>query len=285
MVNIAPVKNVNVNVDGNKPAADYKNATYLSDGIEATLKNGLSEVPFIGGASSADTEYFGNEVKGDLNGDGREDVAFILTQRTGGTGTFYFVVAALNTPEGYIGSNGFFLGDRISPQSTVMGKSGIVIVNYADRKPDDAMATEPSVGKSVWLKFDQKTMKFVEVAQNFEGEANPAIMSLTMKAWNWVSLTDAAGNVTKPRTEGRFILTFKDNKNFSARTDCNGVGGEYVATGNKITFEKMMSTLMYCEGSQEQVFSGMIGAAQSYKFTSKGELVFNLKDGGTGVFK
>lgn len=283
---IEPAKNGYVNTNLDKPGSDYKNASYTIDGQLVTLKNGLAEVAAAPGSiAKVQTKYFGNEVKGDLNGDGREDVAFILTQNTGGTGTFYYVVAAMNTGAGYVGLTGLLLGDRIAPQSTSIGKDNVVTVNYADRKPGESFAIQPSLGKSLRLKLDPKSMQWGEVAQNFEGEANPAMMSLTMKAWNWVSLTDVAGNVTKPQTEGKFILTFKDNKNFSARTDCNGVGGEYVAADSKITFERMMSTLMYCDGSQEQIFSGMLGAAQSYKFTSKGELVFSLKDGGTGVFR
>jgi hypothetical protein len=34
---------------------------------------------------------------------------------------------------------------------------------------------------------------------------------------------------------------------------------------------------MFCEGSQEQEFSKMIAEASAYKFTSKGELILELK--------
>ncbi len=236
-----------------------------------------------------DVEYFGNEVKYDFDGDGRMDTAFILTQNTGGSGTFYYLVVTLNTARGYVGSKAYLLGDRIAPQTTEMSKDpatpDVIVVNYADRKPGEPFTTQPSVGKSVWLKFDTKTIQLGEVVQNFEGEADPVKMTLGMKTWNWVRTTYNDGKVIVPKTN-KFMLTLKSDKTFSASTDCNGVGGEYVLSGDKITLNKMMSTLMYCEGSQEGEYSKMLSEVQSYHFTSKGELVFDFKtDTGSMIFK
>ena len=103
----------------NKPITDYKNTTYIINDAQVTLINGQAEdavVPQSG--SKTITKYFGNEAVGDLNSDGQADVAFILTQDSGGSGTFYYVVAALKTASGYQGTNAVILGDRISPQTT-----------------------------------------------------------------------------------------------------------------------------------------------------------------------
>ena len=141
-----------------------ENATYTIDGQKVTLVNGVSEVAAApGSVTKTTTRYFGNAVTYDLNGDGRPDTAFILTQDTGGSGTFYYFVAALNMPNGYVGSEGFLLGDRIAPQSTSMGTGTVVIVNYADRAPGENFAVQPSVGKSIKLKLDTQTMKWNEV--------------------------------------------------------------------------------------------------------------------------
>ena len=264
-----------------------KNATYILDGKLVTLLRGGSEVEAApGSASKIITKYFGNEVVHDLNGDGKDDIAFILTQNTGGSGTFYYAVAAIYTPTGYIGSDGVLLGDRIAPQSTVMGKGNIIVVNYADRKPSESFVTQPSIGKSIWLLLDTKTMKFGEVAQNFEGEASTSKRSLTMKTWNWVNTTYNNGSTTVPKSQEKFKLTFTKPNRFSATTDCNGVEGEYTVIGSKIVFDKMMSTLMYCDGSQEGEFSKALSEVQSFHFTSKGELVFDLKfDSGSMMFR
>jgi hypothetical protein len=42
---------------------------------------------------------------------------------------------------------------------------------------------------------------------------------------------------------------------------------------------------MYCEGSQESVFSDILTTATKYTFTSKGELILHLQDSGTATFK
>lgn len=131
--------------------ANYKNATYVIEGQPVTLTNGISKVPAApGSASEVTTTYFGNEATGDLNGDGVPDVAFILTQNGGGSGTFYYVVAALKIAGGYQGTNAILLGDRIAPQTTEI-RNGQLTVNYADRKPSDSMTTQPSVGVSKYL--------------------------------------------------------------------------------------------------------------------------------------
>jgi hypothetical protein len=133
-------------------AADYKNATYQVDGQSVTLVNGVSEVEAApGSASKIVTRYFGNEAVGDLNGDGKQDVAFLITQEGGGSGTFFYEVAALLTDQGYLGTNAVLLGDRIAPQTTAIDNATI-IVNYADRNPGESFSVAPSMGVSKYFK-------------------------------------------------------------------------------------------------------------------------------------
>ncbi len=142
-------------------AADYMHATYMIEGQPVTL--------------GGNTKYFGNELQTDLDGDGRQDTAFIVTQNNGGSGTFFYAVAALNTKDGYIGSDGYLLGDRIAPQNTTLSQNpkqvGVVVFNYADRAPTEPMSTKPSIGKSVYLKLDRETMRWGIAMPNFEGES------------------------------------------------------------------------------------------------------------------
>jgi heat shock protein HslJ len=269
-------------------AINEKNATYIIEGTSVTLVNGMAEQKQADSETTVVTQYFGNELRKDLNNDGREDVVFLLTQQPGGTGTFFYAVASLNTENGYVGSHGIFLGDRIAPQTTESGKNNIVVVNYADRKPEEPFTAQPSVGKSIWLLLDPSTMQFGEVAQNFEGEADPSKMTLIMKKWDWISTTYKDKTVIKPKTAGKFSLTFAMNKGyFSATTDCNSISGYYLpGKDNSLKFSEMMSTLMYCEGSQEGEFSQMLTNTESYGFTSNGELILNLKDnGGSAIFR
>jgi len=132
-------------------AVDAKNATYIVEGENVTLTGGRAEEIIPGSASKIITQYFGNEAKADFNGDGKDDVAFILTQDGGGSGTFFYVAVALSKGSGTIGTNAIFLGDRIAPQTTEF-RNGEIIVNYADRRPGDSMTTRPSVGVSRYFK-------------------------------------------------------------------------------------------------------------------------------------
>jgi hypothetical protein len=159
----------------------YKNTSYTIEGQSVTLVDGFSEIEAApGSASKITTRYFGNEVKHDLNNDGREDVVSIVTQETGGSGVFFYAVAALNTPAGYVGSSAFLLGDRIAPQSTSIDegtttqgtkRENVIVVNFMTRAANEPFTAEPTVSKSVWIKLDPATMQFGEVAQNFEGES------------------------------------------------------------------------------------------------------------------
>jgi len=131
--------------------SDFMNATYTLSSEKFTLINGVSVVKIApDSASTVTTKYFGNEVHADLDGNGTEDVAFILTQNGGGSGTYYYVAAALKSADGYRGINGILLGDRIAPQTTEF-KDGKLIVNFADRTKNEPMTATPSVGVSKTL--------------------------------------------------------------------------------------------------------------------------------------
>ncbi len=151
-------------------ATDYKNTTFMIEGRKVRLVNGTA----AGG--DAMTRYFGNNLKTDLNADGIPDLAFLLTQERGGSGTFFYVVGAVQNADGtYVGSDAYFLGDRIAPQNINESQNprhkNVIIVNYADRAAGEPMTARPSMGKSVYLKLDPESMQWGIVEPNFEGEA------------------------------------------------------------------------------------------------------------------
>ena len=134
------------------PAASHKDISVEIEGQVVTLVGGVAETAAApGSATKMVTRYFGNEATGDLNGDGAADIAFLITRSGGGSGTFFYVVAALRTARGYTGTNAVLLGDRIAPQTTRID-GGELVVNYADRRPGEPMTTRPSVGVSKYLK-------------------------------------------------------------------------------------------------------------------------------------
>ena len=126
-------------------------ASYRIERQEVRLIDGQAEAEAApGSATKIKTSVFGQPVLGDLNEDGNEDAALFLMHQPGGSGTFYYVAAALNTNGGFCGTNAVLLGDRIAPQ-TIEIRDGVVIANYADRRPEESMAVPPSVGMSKYL--------------------------------------------------------------------------------------------------------------------------------------
>lgn len=157
-------------------SADYMDAEYFIEGQYVRLSDGVAETDAAPGSSSKIiTRYFGNELKTDIDGDGTQDVAFVLTQTRGGSGVFFYAVAALKTERGYVGTDGYLLGDRVSPQSTTMSPNPrhvrVIVFNYADRASGEPMTAQPSVGKSDYLKFDVSSRQWGVVEPNFEGES------------------------------------------------------------------------------------------------------------------
>ena len=159
---------------------------------------------------------------------------------------------------------------------------------YINNTPEETTATDDSIASTTTtVNIATTTEQPGVVVKDFEGEANPDMMKLDMKTWSWISTIYNDGTTIKPKQVDKFKMTFNvKNKSFSVATDCNGIGGEYILNEKNITFDKMMSTLMYYEGSQESDFSRTLSQVSGYHFTSKGELVFDLKyDSGSMIFR
>lgn len=246
------------------------------------------------------TNYFGNEVSGDLDGDGIADQAFIITEDTGGSGTFFYLTALLKSGKKEIPVGKIFLGDRIAPQSTSF-KDGIVTVNFADRKPTDSFVDKPSIGKSLFIIYDKKTKQIMATSSidifsaTTTASSTPVVTTkpnpkITDHPWVWVKTVYNNDTTVTPQLKNSFIITFMQDNRFSAKTDCNNVSGEYAitasTTSNKIILEKMISTLMYCEGSEESNFTKMLSEVDNFFFSQSGELVLGLKlDIGSMIFQ
>ncbi len=151
---VAPAAPIDQAAPAGQIAFDAKNSTFTLDGQSVTLKDGMSSIPSApGSASSTTTRYSGHEGRGDLNNDGQEDMAFIVTQDPGGSGLFYYVVAAIKGADGYRTTNGFFIGDRIAPHSIVIPRnSNELQVRYAARQPGEPMTAPPTAGRVLLLK-------------------------------------------------------------------------------------------------------------------------------------
>lgn len=132
-------------------ASDPLNAVYRIEGEDVALVNGRAEHPAAPGAASlVRTVVVGDVAYGDLDADGDDDAVVWLSHETGGSGTFYYVAAALDEPNGYRGTTAFFIGDRIDPGALTIA-DGIVRADYLDRPPGTAMAEPPTLEKTAYL--------------------------------------------------------------------------------------------------------------------------------------
>ena len=95
------------------------------------------------------------------------------------------------------------------------------------------------------------------------------------------------GAIIVPNKKDAFSLSFTKDGQVSGTTDCNGFGGSYeVGADNSISFGPFMSTLMFCENSQEAVFSKNVSDSNKVFFTEEGDLVLLLPyDSGSVIFK
>jgi hypothetical protein len=153
-------------------ADDPENATYTISGQPVTLINGRADIEIVlGVATQEHVLLFGAPRYFDLDADGDLDAISFLQTDAGGSGTFYYVVAAINENGRYFGTNAMFLGDRIAPQ-IIDFLEGRAVANYADRNPGEPFTTPPSLGKSVWIHLDPNTGEIGEFVKDFEGESN-----------------------------------------------------------------------------------------------------------------
>ena len=136
-------------------ALDPLNATYRIAGQPVCLVGGRSEHPAApGSATTIRTVVWRQPVYADLDGDGDVDAAVVLIQDPGGSGTFYYVAAAININGRYRGTNTVLLGDRIHPADIAI-RNHVLVVNYLDRHPEEPLGAMPSVARTTALVVQQ----------------------------------------------------------------------------------------------------------------------------------
>lgn len=134
-----------------RAASDPLNAIYLIEGHKVRLVDGRYERPAApDSATKIRTTAMGRPVTGDLDGAGGEDAVLLLTHDPGGSGVFYYLAAAIREDHRYQGSNAVLLGDRIVPRDIKISHR-VVVVRYADRRPDEPMSAYPTIDHELAL--------------------------------------------------------------------------------------------------------------------------------------
>lgn len=88
-----------------------------------------------------------------------KDTVSFTHESPGGSGTFYYVASSVKDSKPY------FIGDRISPK-TIVQDGDAYVVSYLDRGPNDSFADEPTVHKTISLKFDSVKKEFLPLYIN-----------------------------------------------------------------------------------------------------------------------
>jgi len=124
------------------------------------------------------------------------------------------------------------------------------------------------------------TVTSTSTSQKLPGGSAPIAPASAIqgKTWTWVNLVERTGASTSPKKADAFSITLGTDGNLVGKTDCNGFFGSYqIGSDGVFTVGQLGSTLMFCEGSQEQVFTNAISKVQSYNLDAQGNLVLTLE--------
>ncbi len=115
-------------------------------------------------------------------------------------------------------------------------------------------------------------------------DTQPTRNPLFGTSWSWVETVLLSGEHVKAPLGDKFVLSFGEDGHAMSTTDCNSMNGSYVVSGEVLSFGPMMSTKMFCEGSQEGNYSEALALTNSYTIEGN-EMHLNLnRDYGMMVF-
>ena len=134
------------------PGIDPFNHTYSIEKEKVILHNGHARETIPGTTAVIITEVIHRPVFADLDGEKSKESVSILMQHTGGTGSFYYLAAAV---EGGSVIESYFLGDRIRITSVKIVEK-LIIVEYLERSINQPMASRPTVKVSKKFKLDEE---------------------------------------------------------------------------------------------------------------------------------
>jgi hypothetical protein len=131
------------------------NASYWIEGAWTPLTKGRAEnTAMPGSAIKTRTSIAGGPRYGDLDGDGACDAAIVIVHDHGGSGTFYYIAAALNRGGRCRGTNAVLLGDRIALRDPAKIGDGVITVRYRGRQAQEPMTAAPSVDRLTVVALD-----------------------------------------------------------------------------------------------------------------------------------
>ena len=113
-----------------------------------------------------------------------------------------------------------------------------------------------------------------------EGEEEVFISDSTLGSSSWLWLESlVADEQIIPNQVDAFVVSFDESEGqVSIQTDCNTNFGSYQADENSLEFGELASTRMFCEDSQENLFTDQLTQVDSYQIDEVGYLSLFLAD-------
>ena len=76
--------------------------------------------------------------------------------------------------------------------------------------------------------------------------------------WRLASMETETGGRFVPEDPSRFTVEFQADGTIRVRADCNGCGGSYTMSGERLTVGPMVCTLIACPTTRGQEFAGLL---------------------------
>lgn len=158
MVAVAGVIRFNVMGGGDvlpSGATGLSDLSVTIDGQQFQMDDGVAEIAAAPGSAITNTlRIVGEPVLAGPDTAGNRDAALIVVNDSGGSGRFYYALAAVAQADSYRATNVLPLGDRITPQITE-NRDGRFIYHYLGRGPDQPMSEPPTVENTLTVRLDR----------------------------------------------------------------------------------------------------------------------------------
>lgn len=124
--------------------------------------------------------------------------------------------------------------------------------------------------------YENGVLIFESVPQTTTLSEEEAIRYLSEHVWTWRETVLPSDEFIVPNKADAFTLTFATDRKMKGTTDCNGFSGTYSVSNWQLTFGSMMSTLMFCEDSQETEYTNALSDTESFAFNKESNLILTL---------